>query len=358
MPTDDATPRFAADALTDFAAEVFEHTGFPEVRARRVAETLVEADLMGHATHGLRLLPFYAKAAARGTMTATGTPEVVQDRGAAVTWDGRYLPGPWLIHRALDLALDRVATHPAVTVVIRRSHHTACLATYLERATDEGLVMLLACSDPKDEVVVPHGGLRGAYSTAPMAAGLPARTEPVLFDISTSSVSYGTVHLRAREGGRLAHPWLLTSEGEPTDDPVAVYDDPPASLLPLGGLEGGHKGFALGLLVEALTGGLSGYGRADDPERWSVNVFLQLLAPGAFGGREAFLDQTEALAEACRSTPARPGHAPVRLPGHRARRLREEQRAHGVHLAPSILDALRDCAERYGVALPEPFARI
>jgi LDH2 family malate/lactate/ureidoglycolate dehydrogenase len=122
--------------------------------------------------------------------------------------------------------------------------------------------------------------------------------------------------------------------------------------MPMGGADHGHKGYALGLLVEALTGGLTGFGRADRPEGWMANVFLQVINPAMFGGREDFVRQTEHVAAACRATPPRPGFERVRLPGESGLRRRAEQLARGVELYPTIMPALAPWAQKLGVQSP------
>jgi L-lactate dehydrogenase len=150
-------------------------------------------------------------------------------------------------------------------------------------------------------------------------------------------------------------PWLMDNQGNPSDDPaVMMAADPPGTILPLGGMDLGYKGFALGLLVEALTSALGGYGRADDPGRWGASVFLQIIDPAAFGGLENFKRQMQWLTEASRANPVKDGNPPVRLPGQRALRLRDEQREQGVALYHTIMPALQPWAEKLGVTPPQP----
>jgi LDH2 family malate/lactate/ureidoglycolate dehydrogenase len=114
----------------------------------------------------------------------------------------------------------------------------------------------------------------------------------------------------------------------------------------------GHKGFGLGLLVEALTSALAGYGRADGERRWGASVFVQLIDPAAFGGREAFVRETGWLADACRNAPVKPGAPRVRMPGERALKLREQQLADGVALHADIMPGLEPWAKQLRVAMP------
>ncbi len=351
------SPRYSADDLIDFATQLGVHAGLPAERAHSVAFYLVEADLMGHSTHGLNLLGPYLREVEQGSMATEGEPTVLADHGAAVTWDGRYLPGPWLVEQAMNLAFERIETNPIVTVVIRRSHHIASLAAFPERATQRGLFMLLTCSDPNDRSVAPFGGLRALYTPNPLAAGIPTEGEPIIIDISMSNTANGYVARYFKDGERMPGPWMLDNQGNPSDDPaVMLAADPPGTILPLGGMDLGYKGFALGLLVETLTSALGGHGRADPPGPWGASVFLQVIDPAAFGGLESFTRQTQWLAEASRANPVKPGNPPVRLPGSRGLHLRAEQRQHGLELYPTIMPALLPWAEKFGVTPPAPLA--
>src|SRR5688572_20796886 len=131
--------RYPAAVLIDFAHALLQRAGLDADKARAVAEILVEGDLLGHTTHGLALLAPYLADLEQGRMTREGEPRVVADFPAAVTWDGRRLPGPWLVRRGIDLAAARAVPNGACTVAIRRSHHIGCLAAYLRPVTERGL---------------------------------------------------------------------------------------------------------------------------------------------------------------------------------------------------------------------------
>ena len=354
--TPNAQPAYRAEDLLSFATSLLTASGMAIDRSRIVAEVLLEGDLMGHTTHGLQLLSPYLDAIQRKTMQLTGEPEAIVDRGSAVTWDGHWLPGPWLVRHALDLALDRIEQHPVVTIVIRRAGHIGCLAAYPRLATERGLMMLLTCSDPAVASVAPHGGVAARYTPNPIAAGWPTDTEPVIIDISASTLTNGTVMRAQREGSRLPGPWLIGPDGAPTDDPQMFAAKPPAAILPLGGLELGHKGFALGLLVEALTSALAGFGRADGPNHWGAAVFLQLIDPRAFSGEAAFRREAGWFASSCEDTPARPDGPPVRIPGRRGLAMRSRQLQEGVVLHSQIMPQLAGWSAELGVQMPTPIS--
>lgn len=341
------------DELRTAVVALFEHAGLDRDKAERVADTLLDADMMGHATHGLALVPWYLEAIRSGSMACAGEIEVISDRGACVAWKGQRLPGAWLIHRAIDLALARVAEHGVVTITIAGAHHTGALATYLPRLTSQGLMPILSCSGPAATGVAPFGGTRPLFTPNPLAAGIPTAQDPVLLDISSSITTNNRARQLAREGQRFPGAWALDAQGQATDDPAAVVEGG-GSLLPVGGLDHGHKGYGMALLVEALTQGLSGLGRSSQPTGVVMNAFLQVIDPAAFGGNEAFITETTWLADACRDNPPRPGVRKVRVPGEQAMVLQRVARKQGVPLPEVAMDALAECLRAAGLPVPAP----
>jgi LDH2 family malate/lactate/ureidoglycolate dehydrogenase len=339
----------SAAELIEYATRLFAAAGCDGDKPATIAAGLVEADLLGHTTHGLHLAAAYLRELDAGTLTPTGEPEVVADRGAAVTWDGRRLPGVWLTTRAVDLAADRAQAHGLAAVSIRRSHHIGCLAAFLQRATDRGLMVTIASSDPSGASVAPFGGRQAVFTPDPIAVGIPTDGDPILIDMSASITTNGLTDRLRREGRRFPGPWALDAAGRPTDDPTALYADPPGTLLPTGGTDHGHKGYGMALVIEALTQALSGFGRSAAPKGWGASVFVQVIDPAAFGGTEAFLRETGWTAAACRANPPAPGVEAVRLPGQLGLERKRRAVAAGVDLYPGILAALKPHAERLGV---------
>jgi LDH2 family malate/lactate/ureidoglycolate dehydrogenase len=347
---------YPAAQLVRFAADLFRAAGLEDDKAGTVGEILVEGDLLGHTTHGLALAVPYLKAVLDGSMTAAGEPAVISDRGGAQCWDGRRLPGPWLVARAIDQALARVGEHGIAAVAIRESHHIACLASYLERATAKGCMMLLTCSDPSEASVAPFGGLEPVFTPDPIAIGIPTSGDPILIDMSASITTNGMTARLQNEGRRFPGPWAMTAAGQATDDPAVLGVKPAGTLLPTGGKDHGHKGYNLALAIEALSQGLSGHGRADPLTGWGASVYVQVMDPQAFGGAAGFLRQTGFIAAACRRNPPAPGVQAVRLPGELSLARKREALERGVRLYPGIVEGLRPLAAQLGVAPPGPLA--
>ena len=346
--------RYDAEALRAYANDLLRASGAEAAIARDVADVLLDGDLMGHTTHGLALLAGYLGQLADGGMRKSGEPAIVAQTDATQTWDGRRLPGPWLTLRALDAARAMANAHGTGSIAIRRSHHIGCLAAYAKRAADDGVMALVYCSDPAGASVAPFGAVTPVFTPNPLAAGIPTSGNPILLDVSASYTTNGMTTRLAQAGELLPHPWVQDAQGNPTRDPAVLFGDSKGTLLPLGGIEAGHKGFALALLIEALTAGLAGHGRADPSEGWGATVFVQVLDPSRFGGLAAFTRQMDWLVQACHDATPRPGGAPVRVPGERALRLYREQRASGVALHPSIMPALAPWAQKLRVPPPPP----
>jgi L-lactate dehydrogenase len=344
--------RFDIAAITAFARAALAKGGMPAEPAESVARVLVEADLLGHTTHGLALLADYVEEIEEKRMAVDGRPAVLADRGAVATWDARRLPGIWTTELAIAEAARRARQFGLGAVALQRSHHIACLAAFLERPARDGLVVLVFSSDPAESRVVPFGAVTPVLMPDPIAIGIPGSPDPVLIDISTSITTMGLTNRTKREGGRMPGKWLIDAKGNPTDDPKAI--DEGGSLLPVGGIDHGHKGFGFGLMVEMLTQGLSGYGRADAPKDWGAAVLVQVFDPSAFGGLDGFLRQADFIAGACRDAkPAMP-ESPVRLPGQAGLAKKRRALRDGVLLDPRIVQNLANLARKTGLQLPQP----
>lgn len=344
--------RYALDELKRFAAELLAAAGLDDDKSAAVGRYLVVADAMGHTTHGLAQLPDYLEEIQSGAMRARGEPTVIRDRGVAIVWDGERLPGVWLTAKAVELAAERASMHGLCALAIRRSHHIGCLASFLPIATGRGLLAFIACSDPSAAMVAPFAGRGAVFTPDPIAVGIPTGRDPILIDMSSSITTAAMSARLRREGRRFAGPWAIDAEGRPTDDPHALVADPPGSLLGTGGLDHGHKGYGLALMVEALTQGLAGHGRADGESRWGASVFVQVFDPELFAGGAAFARQTGFIADLCEASPPIDPTTPVRLPGATAlARLREAETS-GLEPHPGVLDDLVGFARRHNVAAP------
>ena len=186
-----------------------------------------------------------------------------------------------------------------------------------------------------------------------MSYGIPATDGPIMIDISASITTNGMTGRLHSKGQHGEHKWWLDANGVPTTDPSVLETDPPGSLMPLGGVEAGHKGFSLALFVESMTAGLAGHGRTDQVDSWGATVYLQLTDCEAFGGAAEFQRQMDWLVD--RSVANKPANdnVPVRVPGQRAIARKAEQLRDGVRLFETIPPALNELAELGNIPMPE-----
>jgi LDH2 family malate/lactate/ureidoglycolate dehydrogenase len=239
--------------------------------------------------------------------------------------------------------------HGTGTIVIQRCSHIGCLAAYLEEAASRGFLVIIACSDPDNRTVAPFGGTEGVYSPNPLALGIPAEGDPIIIDVSMSATSNGLIHQKKNEGRQLEHPWLLTADGKPTTDPETFFQNPPSTILPLGGTESGYKGFALGIMIEALTSALGGYGRVKEPGRWGASTFVQVINPDSMAGSSYFQNEIQNLRDQCLSSKPIHTDQPVRMPGDAGLQRKRFQLQNGLSLRADTLEMLNNLAQSAGL---------
>jgi LDH2 family malate/lactate/ureidoglycolate dehydrogenase len=336
----------AADARAKSAA-LLRAAGLDTGKAEAVARRLVEADLLGHRTHGLQQLPIYLERLGDGRITSTGEIEVLSDSGANFSWTASRLPGAWVMERLVSQAIERSVEHPVVTATLSNCSHIGALLAYLEDIARHQLMALVMVTDPGVVSMAPPGGVDAVITSNPIAACIPTQGEPILIDQSTTLVSNGAVAQHAALGRLMPGNWVVDNQGRASNDPQVMNATPPGTLMPLGGEDFGYKGFAFGLLVEAFALALSGFGRDRPRVRGAQGVFLQLIDPARFGlGRDGFLAATTALVQQCKNSRPAMNSNGVRLPGERALRSKTAQLAGGIVYPRTTLETLDTWSER------------
>jgi LDH2 family malate/lactate/ureidoglycolate dehydrogenase len=347
-------PLIDADALKDFASTMLTTVGMEDDKADATAAILVEGDMIGHETHGVGLLHWYLEALEKGSMAKSGSYDIVSDRGSAFVWDGNLLPGAWLLTKALDQACERVAQYGIVAAAIRNCHHTCALSAFMRPVTERGYIVQLSVSNPGAARVAPYGGTRPLLTPNPMAAGYPTSGDPILIDVSCSITTTTMTQQLAKRGEKFPGDWGLTASGEPTNEPREITERG-GSMMPLGGLSKGHKGFGLSLMVDIMGQGLSGRGRANTPPgAFAQSAFLQVIDPAFFAGLDDFIEQSDWTATACRENPpAEWNNGPVRMPGDSAARKRRQALSGGVPVGDLAWEKLTRDATRLHIQIPE-----
>jgi LDH2 family malate/lactate/ureidoglycolate dehydrogenase len=349
--------RYSHTSLLEFSTALFEAVGLDRERAEVMASVFLEADLLGFTTHGMNRVASNLDWLQKGESRKQGEPVIIADCGNLFNWDADFLPGPWVVTRAIDQCMERVAERGIVCATIRRSQHIASLGAYCPQIAEAGYVALITCSSPNENNISAFGGIDPIFSANPLAFVAPGDDYPVLFDISMCITAGGYVSRAKREGRVLPGKFLKDAKGEVSDDPAVFFADPPGSIMPIGGISHGYKGYALTLMTEILSNALGGYGRANDTaatDGEANSVYIQMIDPKAFGSMEDFKRQAEKIKSMCENSATRPGDDPVRVPGKRAWQSREDQLANGVELYPTIMQDLKPWADKLGVQMPEP----
>ena len=336
--------------LNKFCTSVFKKLGMDDEKAKDTSEILVEADMMGHSTHGVRLLPLYIKDVEAGNMKPSGNQITLNDTGSCITIDGDNLPGIWLTKQGLKLSSERAKIHGVSTVLIKNSHHNGALAAYLLPIVEQGLVPIIKCSVPSSATVAPFGGTKALLTPDPMALAFPTNGEPVIIDISASITTNNMIADKIVKNEMFDFNCLLTKDGIPTNDPKEVFENN-GTVMPLGGLEYGHKGFGLALGIEALSQGLSGSGRSRKLKTMNLSIYIQVIDPDAFAGLDAFKNEMSFLYNECINNPPIDKNNKVRMPGQNALFCRRKSIEKGIYLSKETLKSLEEIAKKFDIIL-------
>jgi LDH2 family malate/lactate/ureidoglycolate dehydrogenase len=338
-------------ALTAFVGSVCQRMGAPPDVAAEVADHLVGANLAGHDSHGVARLIQYVAEFDRGDLVPAVRPSVIRRRGVSFVVDGHRGFGHFAARYACDLAVPVAAEYGLAAVAIRHAGHIGRLGHYCERVTAEGMValMVVGAVGPDVGVMPVPGASRRFLAANPWALGVPAADHPMVVDVSMAMLAEGKISDAAARGVRLPAGCVVDAEHRPSQQPADYFAG--GCLLPLGSPVAGHKGFGLALGA-ALLGGLATIGD-DDPTLagtqrppWSTGaaelagVWLLVLDPEAFGGREAYQGAVTGVAEHIASTGTVPG-----APEQDSRRTR----AGGFGLPAVVSAGLACVGDRFGV---------
>lgn len=347
--------RIHADPLTKMAAGIFQAMGSPEDEATLVADSLVRANLMGHDSHGVGLVPTYVKHFDAGLLKPGTAADCARDDGAILMFDGGRGFGRRVGGEAMEAAAERCRDTGVVLMTLRNAHHIGRVGAYGEIAMAHGLVSLHFVN-VTDHVpsVAPWGGAEARFVTNPVCIAVPGtdKTPPTLLDMATSLIALGKARVAMSKGEALEEGLVVDADGRPTTDPSVMYDDPRGSLLPFGK----HKGSGLALMCELLAGGLSGGGTIQpaNPRNESIvnNMFTVLIDPARLVDHDwlsAEIDQTVAYVKSARAADAT---APVIVAGDKERATTEVRNRDGIDINDTAWDELTEAAGRFGVAVP------
>jgi uncharacterized oxidoreductase len=337
-----------ADRLEALATRIFGALGVPDRDAAWVASLLVRANLRGHDTHGVIRVPQYVGSIRKGETNPRPAMGVLQETSTTAVIDGDLGLGQVVARRGTEVALEKATRNGLAAVGLRRSNHIGRLADYAELAAARGFVGLVWANAPTAHSVVPFGGLERKLSTNPLAVAVPGRggTVAISVDMATSIVAEGKVRVKRNRKEPLPDGWAIDPAGRPVTDSEGFYGPPRAGLLPVGG----HKGTALGLIVEVLGGILSGEGAMGERTGPVHNgTFIVLIEVARFLPLVDFTAQVHDLVRWVKASAPVPGVVEVMVPGDPEARSEAHRRAHGIPVEAETWRQIEEIAAELGV---------
>lgn len=343
--------KIAPDTLRANVAALYRAAGLPDEHAALVADTLVRADMWGHSSHGVMRAPWYLDRVRHGVMKPVTEAVRVVDAGAVAVVDGREGVGQVIARDCMRDAVARAKAHGVGVVSVRNSNHHGALGYFTRLAAEAGCIGMLAANG--GPAMAPWGGKRMAVGTNPWSIAAPAgRHPPMMLDIANTVVARGKIFLARQKGIPIPDNWAMDADGHRTTDPVAALA---GVILPMAE----HKGYAIALMMDVLSGVLSGSGiltevnspyKTDKPSR-SGHFFLALNID-AFGPRAAFEARMEQMIAEVKAVPLAPGFDEILYPGEFEARNEARNAREGLDLPEKTVSDLRSEADRLGVPWP------
>ncbi|WP_426959553.1 malate/lactate/ureidoglycolate dehydrogenase [Muricoccus radiodurans] len=345
--------RLAPEGLRSLARAIFRAAGSDEAEAAIVADDLVEANLQGHDSHGVVLLPIYVRRQIAGELRVNQHARFVRDDAPFAVVDGNLGFGQVIAREAMDWAIATARSGGIAVTALRNTHHIGRVGAYGEQVCAAGLVSLHFVNVISGQpVVASFGGRGGRFGTNPICIAVPGGPgqAPVILDFATSAIAAGKVRVALNAGRQVPAGALIDAEGQPTTEPGDFFNAPRGALLPFGG----HKGSGLALMCEILGGALTGAGTnqpATPKDGPTTNGMLSfVIDPARLCSTEAFQAELEAIIAHTRdSAPAVPGEA-VLVAGEPERRRRRDRLAGGIPLDDRSWEEIREAAR--SVAIP------
>ena len=334
--------------LRDIVTDIFVAASVPVESARIVADSLVESNLVGHDSHGVLRVGSYVQMVDEGRMDPSGEILTVRESASTALLDGGNGFGQIISHRAMALALAKARDHDQGLVAVRHCGHTGRMGEFVAQAAQEGYVaMVLGAGSKPGGTTAPYLGTSPVFNTNPIAWGVPANTYPAVFiDYATSACAYGKIAAALDKGTAIPEGWILDAEGNPSTDPHDYRRG--GVLLPFGG----HKGYGLAFLVEALCGGLTGSSCAPLPDYtadWSL--VMHVVRIGAFQPLEGFKKRVDGLIEAAKAARKAPGVTEILVPGEMEWKTRAQRVQTGLDLPDATWERIVESGAKHGLTV-------
>jgi LDH2 family malate/lactate/ureidoglycolate dehydrogenase len=342
-----------SDKLLAFCSACFGKLGLSSQNAQLTAENLIFANLRGVDSHGVIRLKIYADRLRAGGFKPKVQPRVVAEQASAALIDARHGVGQVAASAAMKLAIRKAKKTGMAVVSVRNSNHFGASAFYAVQAVEHGMIGFAATN--AGPTMAPTGGREGRLGNNAMAIAVPARkSPPIVLDMATGAVAWGKIFVAQQEKRKIPMTWALDKSGVPTDDPNAAAHQ--GLIQPFGG----YKGYGLSLLIDILTGVLSGggfsthvrtlYKQIETPSQ--VAHTCAALRIEAFMPLKEFQLRMEAIVQLMRSCPGAPGVERIFVPGEIEHETERRRRIEGIPINPELRTELIGLAAELRIKAP------
>ncbi|MGQ0545397.1 MAG: malate/lactate/ureidoglycolate dehydrogenase [Betaproteobacteria bacterium] len=319
--------------------------------ARLVAENLVTANLLGHDSHGIGMIPRYVDALLEGGLAVNRHARATLDAGALLALDGCKGYGQSIGREAMLMAIERVKRHGSCVMTLANSHHLGRIGHWAEMAVAEGFVSLHFVNVISHARVAPYGGRDARFGTNPCCIGVPLPGEPpFILDYATSAVAQGKLRVAHNKGEKVPPGRLIDDEGRPTDDPRYAVVPPLGAMLPFGEHKGSGMAIACELLGGALTGGGTWHYTESTRQRVMNGMLTILIDSARLGTAGAFEKEARLFLDWLRQSRVAPGFDKVRLAGEPEREYRAKRSRDGIPVDPTTWREILAAAEKLKLA--------
>ena len=348
-----SAPEFIAQIASILIA-----SGSTPSEANTVAGNLVMANLSGHDSHGVGMLPRYVDAVLEGGLKPNSSVRVVLDTGSLLTLDGQRGYGQIVGEQAMALGIARAQTHGSCIMTLGNAHHLGRIGHFAEMAVAQGLVSLHFVNVLSRPVVAPFGGADGRYGTNPCCIGVPLKgREPFVLDFATSRVAQGKMRVAYNEGRRAEPGTLIDEDGRPTTDPGVVVVPQSKGLFGALLAFGEHKGYGLAVACELLGGALTGGGTWHQPTDPAVRTIINgmltiLIDPARLGTQTSFEEEALAFVDWLQASPVAPGFDAVQIAGDPERAYRKQRQTEGIAVDAQTWREIVVAGHKVGITLP------
>jgi uncharacterized oxidoreductase len=335
--------------LRDFVTAIFGAAGCSDAEAERIATHLVEANLVGHDSHGVIRVASYVQWLKAGDVLADRSIDVVFENDAIAVVDGRFGFGQTIGEQAMRLGIAKCARHGVSVIALRNVGHLGRIGDWPLMAAEAGKLSLhFVNTSGAGILVAPFGGTQRRLSANPIAAGIPvAGRPPILLDISACTLAEGKIRVALNKGVSVPENCIIDAKGKPTTDPKVFYANPPGAILPIAA----HKGYGLAFLCEVLAGALTGGGcsnpkNADRVVNGMLSIFLD---PMFFQKEPAWSAEIERFIAWVKSSEKVEVGGEILLPGEIEERTKAKRLASGIEIDATTWSQLAETAESVGV---------